>query len=275
MDATAQTEDHIPEISPAMEEGIRLADQLRGQAEPAEFVRWLAAHPEAARELAEFLANDQQCRHAAPHLRTGESIASGELVAARYRILDRIEGGGQGVVYKALDQRLSRHVALKLDKRVSLTPDELVRFRYEAEVTASLKHAHIVQVYDYGVGADGAPYLVMELMDCSLAKWFHSLSPDPHLPVKRAAELVRDIALGVHEAHESKLLHRDLKPGNILLDKGRPRVADFGLARPMDQALSGVAGTAAYMAPEQAAGENAWRRIPKIATTRPPTWRPI
>jgi serine/threonine-protein kinase len=141
----------------------------------------------------------------------------------------------------------------------ALSADDLTRFRFEAESAAGLDHPHVVRVFAFGE-ADGVPYLVMPLMGGgSLAQWLKELGPDRRLPPKVAAGLVRDVALGVHHAHLRGLIHRDLKPGNVLRDAaGQLYVADFGLARSLDASASasgGVAGTAAYMAPEQARGE--------------------
>jgi serine/threonine-protein kinase len=138
------------------------------------------------------------------------------------------------------------------------SPADIDRFRFEAKVVASLNHPNILPVLSYD--EDGAvPYLVMPLMDGSLERRLKSLGPDRRLPQREAARLVRDIARGVDHAHQRGLIHRDLKPGNVLLDEaGTPHVADFGLAKRIDVA-AGVAGTVAgtfeYMAPEQARGD--------------------
>lgn len=161
-----------------------------------------------------------------------------------------------GVVFRAYDPALKRDVAVKLVRNGEPLTGELARYRFEAEMVANLDHPNVVRVYAFGE-ADGVPYLVMPLMDGgSLAQ---RLKADGPLAPRVAAELVRDVARGVHHAHQRGLIHRDLKPGNLLLDgEGRPHVADFGLARSLEATATvsgGLAGTPAYMAPEQARGD--------------------
>src|SRR5262249_44912508 len=136
-------------------------------------------------------------------------------------------------------------------------PNERERFRREAEAVAALRHPNVVQVYDVG-DADGRPYFTMELMEGgSLAR---KLSGAPQ-PARRTAALLATLAGAVQAAHEAGVVHRDLKPGNVLLTAdGTPKVADFGLARRLDSdehlTLSGaIIGTPSYTAPEQARGD--------------------
>jgi len=169
------------------------------------------------------------------------------------RVLGR---GGMGVVYLARDLTLKRDVALKMIAP-SIQPGEDAerRFAREAELAARLRHGNIVQIYDFGT-ADGRSYFAQEYIPGGTlaARW--GTSPQPPY---EAAEILRSVALAVHSAHEAGVLHRDLKPQNILLDEhGTPKVADFGLARPVDAGLtiSGLAiGTPEYMSPEQARGD--------------------
>src|SRR5262245_227487 len=179
------------------------------------------------------------------------------VVIGRYRILEPLGAGGMGVVYKAADSRLNRVVAIKtLRHGFYAGPESLVRFGTEGEAGALLDCPNIVRVLDAG-DTEAGPYLVMEFLPGgSLAR---KLARGP-LPACDAAELVRTLALAVEHAHEHGVLHRDLKPGNILLDAdGTPKVSDFGLARLIEDG-SGVTqsldlmGTPAYMAPEQAGG---------------------
>jgi serine/threonine protein kinase len=175
-----------------------------------------------------------------------------------YEILGEAGEGGMGVVYKARRVALNRVEAVKMIRAGRLAgPKERARFRFEAEAAAGLRHPNIVTLYDDGE-ASGAPYLAMQWVDGqSLAG---RLAAGP-LPPAAAAALVEKVARAVHFAHQHGLLHRDLKPGNILLDgAGEPYVTDFGIARRLDGSdrltEPGVTvGTFKYMAPEQARAE--------------------
>jgi serine/threonine-protein kinase len=166
--------------------------------------------------------------------------------------------GGMGVVYKARHLRLNRPVALKMMLAGAYAgPTERERFRREAAAVAALRHPNVVQVYDVGE-ADGRPYFTMELMEGgSLAQ---QLTGAPQ-PARQAAALVATLAGAVQAAHQSGVVHRDLKPGNVLLTAdGAPKIGDFGLARRLDNGggltRTGAAlGTPSYMAPEQAEGK--------------------
>jgi tetratricopeptide (TPR) repeat protein/predicted Ser/Thr protein kinase len=169
----------------------------------------------------------------------------------KYVLLREIGRGGMGAVYKAWDSSLQRAVALKF----LLFPggdEDLRRFQREARTAASLKHPGIAAVYEVGE-TDGKPYIAMEFVE---GRNLHALK----LPVRRACEVMREVALALDFAHRHSIIHRDLKPGNILLDsEGKPTILDFGLAKSLTDAnpltLSGTAvGTPAYMSPEQASG---------------------
>jgi serine/threonine-protein kinase len=223
----------------------------------APVMSYIANHPEDAEELARFVAAERTVRWSI--LRpTGEPAPGSALGGLELR--EKIGGGGMGVVHRAFDPRLKRDVAVKFvrpDRELSV--QELARLRFEAETVASLDHPNVVRVYSLGE-AGGSPFLVMPLMEGgTLATRLRALGPDRLLPAKEAAAIVRDVALGVHHAHQRGLIHRDLKPGNILFDAdGRPAVADFGLARRVDATTSsttGPAGTLLYMAPEQVHGD--------------------
>jgi serine/threonine-protein kinase len=177
----------------------------------------------------------------------------------KYELLEKIAQGGMGIVYKARQlPPLERLVALKVIAAGAASgPGLVARFRVEAQAVARLKHPHIVQIYDYGE-QDGQPYFSMELMEGGSLK--QQLAGQPQ-PERAAAELVRTLALAVQAAHRERVVHRDLKPGNVLLDKtGVAKIADFGLAKLLDDDQGSslpeaIVGTPSYMAPEQARGD--------------------
>src|SRR6476660_582218 len=177
-----------------------------------------------------------------------------------YELLEEIGRGAQGVVYRARQKSLNRIVALKI---ISLghwaSKAHVKRFRREAEAAASLEHPCIVPIYEVGE-RDGACYFSMRFVEGGQLDEILKREP---IPPRRAAELVVKLARTVHYAHEHRILHRDIKPGNILLDqKGEPHLTDFGLARLVETESTvtrtlEVLGTPSYMAPEQATGNNA------------------
>ena len=176
-----------------------------------------------------------------------------------YELLEEIGRGGQGVVYRARQKNLNRIVALKvIGFGHWATETHLKRFRREAEAAASLKHPRIIPIYEIGE-RDGTCYFSMQLVEGGQVD---ELVRRESLPLRRAAEIVANLARTVHYAHERGILHRDIKPGNILLDaEGEPHLADFGLARLVETESTvtrtlEVLGTPSYMAPEQAAGQN-------------------
>ena len=172
-----------------------------------------------------------------------------------YEILGELGRGGMAVVYKARQKGLNRLVALKMILSGSCAgPEELRRFRIEAEAAAQLQHAHIVQIHDVAE-FEGRPFLSLELVEGgSLAE---RLRQGPLTPA-RAAELTETLAEAMHYAHLRGILHRDLKPANVLLTlEGTPKITDFGLAKHLDHEAGNtptgdVLGTPSYMAPEQA-----------------------
>ena len=176
-----------------------------------------------------------------------------------YELLEEIGRGGQGVVYRARQKSLNRTVALKV---IGLGPwateAHLKRFRREAEAAARLEHPGIVPIYEVGE-RDGSCYFSMKFVEGGQLDEVVRRTP---ISIRQAAELIAKLARTVHYAHEHGILHRDIKPGNILLDgKGEPHLTDFGLARLVETESTvtrtlDVLGTPSYMAPEQAASNN-------------------
>src|SRR5438128_5608354 len=177
-----------------------------------------------------------------------------------YELLEEVGRGGQGVVFRARQKSLNRTVALKV---ISLgqwaSKAHLKRFRREAEAAASLDHPSIVPIYEVGE-RDGSCYFSMKFVEGGELDEVVGRTP---MSIRQAVELIPKVARTVHYAHEHGILHRDIKPGNILLDaKGEPNLTDFGLARLIETESTvtrtmEVLGTPSYMAPEQAVGNNA------------------
>jgi serine/threonine protein kinase/predicted Zn-dependent protease len=177
-----------------------------------------------------------------------------------YELLEEIGRGGQGVVYRAHQKSLNRTVALKvIGLGYWATEAHLKRFRREAEAAASLEHPGIVPIHEVGE-SEGSCYFSMKFIEGGQLDEVARRTP---ISIRQAAELIAKVARTVHYAHEHGILHRDIKPGNILLDrKGEPHLTDFGLARLVETASTvthtmDVLGTPSYMAPEQAVGNNA------------------
>jgi WD40 repeat protein/serine/threonine protein kinase len=289
-------------------ESDRLYDVLLNYLESSECgarpdtAAFLARHPEFAPELQEFLdTQDRLEALAAPVREMSQAIVrtvhSGSLFhgtagatperatapapvsVGQYEILGEIGRGGMGVVYKARDRKLGRHVAVKMIRSAGhASPTEVARFLAEARAKARLNHPNVVPVYEIGE-ADRLPYFVMALVDGGSLQ--ARLAEGP-LPAVQAADLIRQVTLAIQHAHERGVLHRDLKPHNILLQYGGdiascengaagprgarapgpgqpvPMVSDFGVARLTGQdgltATGDVLGTPGYMPPEQAGG---------------------
>ncbi|MCI0340687.1 MAG: serine/threonine protein kinase [Planctomycetales bacterium] len=194
----------------------------------------------------------------------GDATAAGAVVPARlgpFEILGVVARGGMGVVYRARREPPARVVALKVLREGPPGDPETARlerrFQREAEAVARLRHPAIVPVHEVGE-VDGRPYFTMDLIEGEsldrMARAEAGLAP------RRAAEILADVAEAIQCAHDHGVLHRDLKPGNVLVDRaGRPYLTDFGLARPVEfdtqvTATGSTVGTPAYMAPEQARG---------------------
>jgi eukaryotic-like serine/threonine-protein kinase len=181
----------------------------------------------------------------------------GKKLGGRYEIVSRVGGGGMAVVYKAKDVLLNRYVAIKvLSESLSNDSEFIRRFSREAQAAASLSHPNIVNVYD--VGRDHfTHYIVMELVEGpTLKQYIQERGP---LPVQEAATIAVQICDGLAHAHENQIVHRDIKPHNILLGpNGRAKVTDFGIARAASSSTitqqGSVMGSVHYFSPEQARG---------------------
>ena len=184
----------------------------------------------------------------------------GSVLGGRYRLVELLGQGGMATIHRAQDIRLGRDVAVKvLRPEYGRDPDFFARFRQEAQSAASLNHPNIVSVHDYGQGPDG-PFIVMEYVEgedlASLLRRNGALTP------RRAARIAAEVARALDAAHARGIVHRDVKPGNILIaSDGRVKVTDFGIARAIAEAqltLPGMTlGSVHYFSPEQARGEPA------------------
>src|SRR5438477_1115568 len=195
--------------------------------------------------------------NAAPHSKKAEHLVEmlGEL--GDYELVEEVGRGGQGVVFRARQKSLNRTVALKV---ISLgqwaSKAHVKRFRREAEAAASLDHPSIVPIYEIGE-RDGSCYFSMKLVEGGP---LDKVAEREQMSPRRAAEVIARLARTLHYAHERGVLHRDIKPGNILIDrKGDPHLTDFGLARVVETEstvtrTTEALGTPSYMAPEQAKG---------------------
>ncbi len=189
------------------------------------------------------------------------STLVGTTLSGRYRLEAKIGAGGMSTVYRAFDETLQRQVAIKLmNREVSTDSDQLERFRREARAVAQLSHPHIVAVIDAGEDLDPThprPYIVLEYVEGETLK--ERIRRQGRLDVAEAVAYAIEIARALGAAHARHIVHRDVKPQNVLIDEeGSAKVTDFGIARTLDEegltADGRVLGTTDYVAPEQALG---------------------
>ncbi len=240
--------DAVVDLTPAAR-AERLAELGKADPELRRAVEaLLAADSEAERSLAGMLFGPSA--RADPLGLTGRSVS-------HFRVLELLGSGGMGVVYSAEDTHLNRPVALKLPfPQFQLDPSAKARFLNEARSAGALDHPSLCSIYEVGETADGMPFLAMALYRGETLK--ARLTGEPRLTIAAALEIARQIVAGLAAAHRAGVVHRDLKPGNVmLLPEGGVKILDFGLAKVRDQNVTGsgrVLGTAAYMAPEQIRG---------------------
>ncbi|HZU28696.1 MAG TPA: protein kinase [Bryobacteraceae bacterium] len=233
-----------------------------------------AGDDELQTEVRSLLSSEQQAgsflERPAAHLLAGGDSLAGQTVS-HYRIVDRIGGGGMGVVYRAEDTRLRRFVAVKfLSEAFLRDPEALSRFRREAYTASRIDHPHICTVHDVDEDDHGRPFLVMELLQ---GETLRERLQRGAVAVPDILDWANDVAGALHAAHDAGIVHRDIKPANLFLTtSGGAKILDFGLARlvrPRQSAVTTQAlddgefqtspgealGTVAYMSPEQARGE--------------------
>ena len=182
-------------------------------------------------------------------------IKIGMIIGDRYEILEKIGTGGMSDVYKAKCHKLNRYVAIKvLKQEFSENTNFVSKFRVEAQAAAGLMHPNIVNVYDVGE-EDGIYYIVMELVEGITLKNY--IEKKARLSVKEALSIAIQVSMGIEAAHNNHIIHRDIKPQNIMISKeGKVKIADFGIAKAAtsNTITSNVMGSVHYTSPEQARG---------------------
>ena len=245
----------------------------RARDQPVDISVWTDRYPQYAAQIHSFFANRGRLEEVlgpritvdaeAPTLAGTSQAGEGQRIRyfGDYELLNEIARGGMGVVFKARQVSLNRIVAVKMILSGNLAgPSDVQRFHAEAEAAANLDHPHIVPIYEVGEH-EGQHYFSMKLIEGSSLSTAKNTRPKNETPKEQqrwAASLVAQVARAVHHAHQRGILHRDLKPGNILIDHhGEPHVTDFGLAKKVEGGsdltnTGAIVGTPAYMAPEQA-----------------------
>ena len=192
-------------------------------------------------------------------------MSDGDIIAGRYRLEGRLGFGGMSTVHLAFDMRLERRVAVKLlAEHLADDPTFVSRFQREAQAAARLVHPNIVQIFDSGLDEhSGRHFIVMEYIEGQSCA--EILRDDGWVQVDEAVAIIEQACEGLHYAHRHGVVHRDVKPGNLLRSReGGVKLADFGIAKATEQSsitqVGSVLGTAAYLAPEQARGEEAGPR---------------
>src|SRR5215469_14072218 len=189
---------------------------------------------------------------------TGEDIPEGTVLAGRYEILKLLGQGGMGAVYKARDTELDRMVALKLIRpELAKNPEILRRFKQELILARQVTHKNVIRIFDLGQ-SEGIKFITMDFVEGQDLR--HLLRERGKFAPQEAARLMLQICRALEAAHSEGVIHRDLKPHNIMLDSGgRAYVMDFGIARsaylPGMTQTGALVGTPEYMSPEQARGE--------------------
>jgi serine/threonine protein kinase len=176
---------------------------------------------------------------------------------SHYKILEKLGGGGMGIVYKAQDLKLDRFVALKfLPPYLSTSEDEKERFIHEAKAASALQHYNICAIYEIDETSDNQLFIVMDYHEGETLKKKIETKP---LKIEEAIEIALQVAEGLQKTHQKGLIHCDIKPANIFItENGIDKILDFGLAKPADQSeltkASSTLGTVYYMSPEQTKG---------------------